>query len=82
MILDKLKNRINKDGMLIVRSSETRSQLENKELALFKLQKLVAESLFVPRKRKPTRISKAVKEKRLEHKKRVSLKKQLRKKDF
>ncbi|MGN6566298.1 MAG: peptide chain release factor-like protein [Flavipsychrobacter sp.] len=56
LIEHKLANRINKDGCLVVRSSETRSQLENKQLALQKMQELVAQSLIVPKKRKPTRI--------------------------
>lgn len=82
MICDKLKNRINKDGYLVVRSSETRSQLENKQIALEKLTELVQKSLVVPKKRKPTKISKAAKEKRLESKRKESLKKQLRQKDW
>ena len=50
-INDKLKNRINKEGYLIVKSSETRSQLENKNIALSKLQALVTQALVRPRKR-------------------------------
>jgi len=78
----KLENRINKDGYLIVRSSETRSQLENKEIALKKMQELVAQSLVRPKKRKPTRPSKAAKEMRLESKRKESFKKQMRRKDW
>lgn len=78
----KLANRINKDGCLVVRSSETRSQLENKQLALQKMQEHVAQSLIIPKKRKPTRISKATKEKRLESKRKESEKKQMRRKDW
>ena len=77
-INDKLKNRINKEGYLIVKSSETRSQLENKNIALSKLQALVTQALVRPRKRKPTRPSKAAKEKRLETKRKESEKKQMR----
>lgn len=82
MIQDKLKNRINKDGYLIIKSSETRSQLENKEIALRKMQELVAQSIVKPKKRKPTRPSKSAKEARLEGKRRESMKKQMRKKDW
>lgn len=77
-IKDKLKNRINKDGYLIVKSSETRSQLENKQIALRKLNELVTQSLIKPKKRKPTKISKAAKEKRLQSKRKDSEKKQMR----
>jgi ribosome-associated protein len=82
LIKHKLKNKINKDGYLIIKSSETRSQLENKQIALKKMQEQVAKALIRPKKRKPTRISKALKEKRLESKRKESEKKQLRKKDW
>ncbi|HXS35957.1 MAG TPA: alternative ribosome rescue aminoacyl-tRNA hydrolase ArfB [Flavipsychrobacter sp.] len=78
----KLTNRINKDGFLIVKSSETRSQLENKQIALNKMKELVAQSLIVPKKRKRTRPSKVAIEKRLESKKKESQRKQMRKKDW
>ncbi len=78
-IQDKLANKINKDGYLAVRSSEARSQLENKGIATTKLQALVTKSLIKPKPRKPTKPSKAAKEKRLEGKKRDSMKKAMRK---
>lgn len=77
-IQDKLQNKINKEGYLAVKSQESRSQLENKAIALQKMQDMVAKSLIKPKKRKPTRIPKAVKEKRLAGKKKDSLKKELR----
>jgi ribosome-associated protein len=79
-ILQKLENKINKDGYLAVKSSATRSQLENKQIAQIKLQELVAKALIKPKKRKATKPSKEAKEKRLENKKKESTKKQLRKK--
>lgn len=82
LISNKLANRINKDGYLIVKCSETRSQLENKQIATEKMQEIVAKSLIVPKKRKPTKISKAAKEARLNSKKKASEKKQLRRKDW
>ena len=82
LITRKLYRRINKDGYLLVRCSETRSQLENKLIAQSKMETLVAESLIEPKKRKPTKPSKAAKEKRLDSKKRESLKKVLRKNDW
>lgn len=82
LISNKLANRINKDGYLIVKCSETRSQLENKQIAIAKMQEIVAKSLIVPKKRKPTKISKAAKEARLNSKKKASEKKQLRRKDW
>jgi len=78
-IQTKLATKINKDGYLAVRSSETRSQLENKIIAREKLEELVAKSLIKPKKRKATKPSKEAKEKRLESKKKESLKKEMRK---
>ena len=78
LIQEKLVNKINKDGYLAVKSSETRSQLENKIIAQAKLTALVEKSLIVPKKRKATRPSKAAKEKRLDSKKKESLKKEMR----
>jgi ribosome-associated protein len=78
LIQEKLEKRINKEGYLSVKSSATRSQLENKQIAQKKLEEIVAASLIKPKKRKPTKPSKAAKEKRLESKKKESLKKQMR----
>jgi len=78
LIQTKLATKINKDGYLHVRSSETRSQLENKLIAQTKLGELVAKSLVKQKKRKPTKPSKAAKEKRLESKKKESKKKEMR----
>lgn len=82
LITNKLANRINKDGYLIVKCSETRSQLENKQIATVKMREIVAKSLIVPKKRKPTKISKAAIEARLNSKKKASEKKQMRRKDW
>ncbi len=78
LIRVKLEKRINKDGYLQTKSSETRSQLENKQIALKKMQELVEQSLIKPKKRKPTKPSKEAKERRLESKKKESMKKQMR----
>lgn len=82
LILGKLMKRINKDCFLIVKATDTRSQLENKEIAREKMMKLVEKSLLRPKKRKPTKIPKVIKEQRRDNKKRESLKKQMRKKDW
>lgn len=82
LILEKLMNRINKQCYLIVKSTETRSQLENKEIALKKMMQLVEKSLLRPKKRKPTKMPKAIKERRMESKRRESIKKQMRSKDW
>ena len=77
-IQEKLETKINKEGYLTTKSSATRSQLENKLIAQKKLEDLVTKSLLQPKKRKPTKPSKAAKEKRLDSKKKESLKKEMR----
>jgi ribosome-associated protein len=80
LIFAKLGNRINADGHLQVKSQEERSQLGNKQLVISKMNAMVNKALVVPRKRKPMRISKAAKEKRVDNKKKSGELKQLRKK--
>jgi ribosome-associated protein len=66
---EKLANKINQEGFLIITAQETRSQLKNKELVVQKFYELLKKAFFVPKKRKPTKIPKAVKAQRLESKK-------------
>jgi ribosome-associated protein len=68
-ITEKLSNRINNEGMLFVKSQTYRTQLENKAEVINKINELVAKALEKKKKRKPTRASKAAKEKRLAFKK-------------
>ena len=81
-IAGKLSNKINKEGYLQVRASESRTQLENKVIAQQKLQELVAKALIRPKPRKKSKPSKAAIEARLEGKKRAAFKKQIRRKDW
>ena len=69
LIFSKLKNHINKDGILKVTVQETRSQFENKEIALKKFKNLLATSFRIIKKRIRTKASKGSKEKRLSRKK-------------
>src|SRR5436190_19992516 len=69
LITEKLSNRINNEGMLFVKSQTYRTQLENKDEVIRKINELVAKALEKKKKRKPTKISKVAKEKRLDGKK-------------
>lgn len=80
LLTEKLATKINADGMLLVKSQEERTQLGNKQLVIKKMNGLVTKSLIIPKKRKPTKISKAAKEKRLDSKKRKGEVKEGRKK--
>lgn len=79
-ISEKLANRINAGGMLLVKSQEARSQLANKEMVVLKMNELVEKALIIPKKRKASKPSLASKLKRLEGKKINSGIKQARKK--
>ena len=79
ILLNKLRNKINSDGELIIVSQESRSQLKNKEATLTKFYELIEKALTPEKKRKPTKPTKAAKEKRLEEKRIQSKKKEQRK---
>lgn len=79
-ILEKLANRINADGNLLVKSQESRSQLENKGIVIEKMNDLVAKALVRKKARMATKPSKAAIEKRIEGKKKKSENKHFRKK--
>ena len=69
LIIQKLSNRINSDGLLFVKSQTHRSQLENKEEAVKKLNNLLFLALKKKKARIATKPSRKAKEKRLEFKK-------------
>ena len=77
-IREKLANRINKEGILILECDETRSQLKNKELVTKRFFYLLENALIVAKKRIATKIPKSVIRKRLNDKKVNSEKKQNR----
>lgn len=74
----KLASRINRDGVLRVTSQVARSQHENRDRALVRLEELLREALTEEKPRRKTRVPKAVKAKRLEAKKKRSETKKLR----
>ncbi len=82
IVVNKLANKINDDGNLLIKSQEARTQLANKELVIKKINESINKALIVPKKRKPTKVPKAVKEKILDTKKRNSAIKENRKKVF
>jgi ribosome-associated protein len=70
-----LANRISNDGEIVITSDEERSQRINLERAYFRMEALIIAAARLPKKRKPTKPSKAAKEKRLQAKKRQGEKK-------
>jgi len=77
-----LANRINKEGDLMVVSEEKRNQLENRRIALERLDEMIKEVLKPEEERISTKPSKSVRERRLKEKKIISKKKKLRQKNF
>jgi len=77
-----LTNRINKEGDLIVVSEEERSQLDNRRIALEKLNEMIKEALKPEEERIPMKVKESIKERRLKEKKIISEKKKLRQKNF
>jgi ribosome-associated protein len=74
-LLEKLASKLTTEGSVRVVASDMRSQSRNRELAEERLAELVRRALVIPKKRRPTKPTKASKEARLEEKKRRSRKK-------
>jgi ribosome-associated protein len=79
-LLEKLASRLTTEGSIRIVASDMRSQTRNRELAEERLVETLRRALIVPKKRKPTRPTRAAKEARLESKKRQSQKKVERRK--
>ena len=77
-VRERLASRINRDGVLRVTSQVARSQSENRDRALARMEELVRESLIEQKPRRKTRVPKGVKQKRLEEKKKRGETKRLR----
>lgn len=80
ILLKKLSNRIDNEGLLHIVTQEDRSQLLNKEKTIVKLIDLFRKSLLVEKERKAVKVPKSVIEKRLRNKAENSSKKETRKK--
>lgn len=65
LIAEKLANKINRDGELIIVSQSERSQLKNKNEAIGKFYSLISKALTVRKRRKPTSPTRKSKEDRL-----------------
>ena len=61
-------NRISKDGIIIIKAQQHRTQKKNKEDALARLQSLIKSVAITRKNRKPTKPTKTSKEKRLDSK--------------
>jgi len=80
LLLKTISERLTKDNIILLKCDVTRSQHRNKELAIRRLLDILNRGLIVPKKRKPTKIPRSVKQKRLKAKKLQSDRKKSRKK--
>ena len=69
LIIKKLANKINNFGELVIAAETERSQLQNRALAVSRLQSMVNKALHVPKKRRPTKPTFGSKLRKLEAKK-------------
>ena len=73
--------RINKEGIIIIKAQEYRSQDKNRLIALTRLQQIIRRVALVDKVRKPTKPSRGSKLKRLERKIRHGKLKRMRRRD-
>lgn len=72
--------RISKDGVIVIKAQQYRSQVKNREQALTRLQTLIKRVAIPRKKRKPTKPTKGSQERRIEGKTRRGQLKGLRRK--
>ena len=63
-----LRSKLTEDGELRIVVSDTRSQIRNKEIAIQRFLALIKKELIIPKKRKPTKPTRASVQRRLEGK--------------
>ncbi len=69
LVKQRLRNKINAEGLLLVKAQTERTQLGNKQLVVKKMNELISRSLVIPRKRIASTPTSASRQKRLEEKK-------------
>jgi ribosome-associated protein len=80
VIFRKLHSKITTEGVLMISSQESRSQLQNKEAVIARLETLLTKAFEKKKVRKATKPSKGAVQKRIKKKKQHAEKKQWRKK--
>ena len=79
-LLKSKDHRISKEGVLVIKSQQYRSQEKNREAALSRLQDLIKSVTVSRKKRVPTKVPRGVKRQRVDQKSRRGKIKNLRKK--
>ena len=73
-------SRVNSDGVMIIKAQQFRTQEQNREDAITRLVEWIKDNTKVQKKRRPTRVSRAVKARRKDAKQANSQRKQQRQK--
>lgn len=66
--LQRADQRITRDGVVVIKAQQHRSQEANRDAALARLADLLSRALHVPRSRRPTKPSRAAKQRRVDDK--------------
>jgi ribosome-associated protein len=82
LIVDKLRTRITNDGVLLLTSQESRSQLANKDMVVKRFDEWMRSAFMPVKKRKKTKPTRSATESRIKSKKIQSEKKKWRGRDF
>ncbi len=72
------RTRLTKEGVIVIKADRFRSQERNRQDALDRLAALIGKARIEPKKRRPTKPSRAAKERRLDAKRQRGVKKALR----
>lgn len=73
---------ISKDGVIVIKAQQHRSQLQNRDVALKQLQNIIQAVAVVQKRRKPTRPTRSSQTKRMDKKSKRGQTKALRRKVF
>ncbi|MGL6260161.1 alternative ribosome rescue aminoacyl-tRNA hydrolase ArfB [Vibrio sp. WXL103] len=71
-------SRITKEGVIVIKAQQYRTQEQNREDALNRLKELILAAMVVQKKRRPTKPTRSSQRKRLDNKKRAGATKSLR----
>lgn len=77
-LLARRDQRLSKEGVIVIKAQQHRSQEQNRAAALDRLREILLASTQVPRVRRPTRVSRGVKQRRVDEKTRRGKVKALR----
>jgi ribosome-associated protein len=78
LLLEQLEKRLDQNGVLAITVQESRSQHQNRQIALARLQRTLADALYEPPERRETTPGPEAIEQRLDEKRKQSRKKQAR----